>query len=99
MPWLPDQLQRAVQVPASLVVHAHPVGPRIGKGRNELVGILDHQVAVERQLRRLAQAGDDRRSDGDVGHEVAVHDVDMDHRAAAALRRGNLVREVCKISR
>ena len=56
MPWSRDVRQRAVQVPASLVVHAHPVRPRIGKRGNKLVGILDHQVAVQRQLRGLAQA-------------------------------------------
>ena len=86
-----------MQVPANFVVHTHPVRPGICKGGNVLIRILDHQVAVERQLRSLAQAGHYRRPDGDIGHKMPVHDVDMDHRAAAPLRRGNLVRQVRKI--
>ena len=94
-----DQLERAVQVAAGLVVDADPVGPGVGKRGDELVGILDHQVAIERQVGDLAQAFHHRRPDGDVGHKMAVHDVDVDDRAAAALGRGNLVRQMGKIRR
>ena len=94
-----DMRQRPVQVPANIVMHAYPVRPCIGKSGDKLVRILDHQVAVERQLRRLAQARHHRRSDRDIGHEMPVHDVDVDHRTAATLRRGNLVRKVRKICR
>ena len=45
----------------------------------------------------FAQAGDHGRTDGDVGDEVAVHDVDVDGCAAAALGRGNLVGQVGKV--
>ena len=88
-----------MQVSAGLVVNAHPVGAGIGESRDELVGILDHQVAVERQFCCLAQAAYHRRPDGDVGHEMAVHHVHVDHRAAAALGSRNLVRKMRKISR
>ena len=81
---LRNQFQRAVQMPAGLVVHAHPVGPRIGKGGYELVRVLDHQVAIERQA-CPAQALHHRRTKGDVGHKMSVHHVHVDHRAAAPL--------------
>jgi hypothetical protein len=86
-------------VGTSLVVDAHPVGPGLGKGGNELVRILDHQVAIERQLGHLAQALDHWRPNGDVGHKMPVHHVHVDGRAAAPLSRGNLLRQVGKIRR
>ena len=92
-----DHLQRAVQVRAGLVMDAEPVGARISEGGDELVGVIDHQVAVERQAGTFAQAGHHGWTDGDVGDEVAVHDVDVDGGAATALGRGNLVGQVCEI--
>ncbi len=92
-----DQLERAVQVRAGLVVDAEPVGARIGEGGDEIVGVIDHQVAVERQACGFAQARDHGRAEGDVGDKVAVHDVDVDGGAAAALGRGNLVGQMGKI--
>ena len=92
-----NQLQSPVQMPTRLVVDAYPVGARLRKGRNVLIRILDHQVAIERKLCRLAQALDDRRPDGDVGDKMPVHHIDMDHCAAAALGRGYFVCQPCKI--
>ena len=74
------------------------MAPASAKAANEIIGVIDHQVAVERQAGDLAQAGHDGRPDGDVGHKVAVHDVDMDGGAAAALGRRNLVGQVGKVS-
>ena len=80
-------------------MHADPVGPGIGKGGDELVGVLDHQVAIEGQVGRLAQALHHRRPEGDVGHKMPVHDVHVDDRAAAPLGRGDLVGKPRKIRR
>ena len=38
----------------------------------------DHQVHIERLLRRAPHRCDDHRPDRDIRHEAAVHDVDMD---------------------
>ena len=93
-----DHFQRAVQVRADFVVDADPVGAGLGERGDEIVGVIDHQVAVEGQAGCLANAGYHGRPDGDVGDEVAVHDVDVDGGAAAALGRGNLIGQVGKIS-
>ena len=42
-----------------------------------MVGVLDHQMDVERKLSVLADALDDRRSKGNVIDEMPVHDVAM----------------------
>src|SRR5208337_3639387 len=92
-----NHLERAVQVRAGLVVDTEPVGSRFGKGGDEFVGVIDHQVAVEGQAGGLAQAGNHGRAEGQVGDEVAVHDIDVDGRAAAALGCGDLIGQAGKI--
>ena len=93
---------RAVQVRHRLDVH----GNHVGAGGDELVDIpirlFDHQVHVERPGRDALDRADDRRANGDVRHEVAVHHVDMDQVGAAPFDRGDVapeVREVCREDR
>ena len=57
------------------------------------IGVADHQVHVERHLGDALERRDDRRADGDVRHEVPVHDVDVDQVGAAALDGGDRVAE------
>ena len=45
--------------------------------RGPTVGVLDHQVHVDRQVGDLADALDDGLAKGEVRHEVVVHHVDM----------------------
>ena len=80
-----DEFQRAMQMAAGLVMHAHPVGAGLGECLNELVRIFDHHVTVERQIGDAAQRLDDGRAQGKVGHKMAVHDIDMDNGPATSL--------------
>ena len=63
------------------------------------LGLLDHQVHVERQARRLAEGPDDRRPDRQVRHEVAVHDVHVDEVRSACLRHRQGVRQAREVRR
>jgi len=94
---LRDVLERAMEMAAGLVMDADPVGSCFGQGGDEFVWVLDHQVAVERQGGGLAEALDDRGAEGNVGDEMAIHDVDMDDGAATELSRGNLVGQVGEV--
>ena len=94
---LDDVLEGAVQVAADLLLDGDHVGAGLGEGGDEGVGILDHQVAVERELGDRADGLDHGRAEGDVGDEVAVHDVDVDDGAAAALGRGDFVGEMGEV--
>lgn len=92
-------LDGAMQMDAGFVVHADPVSPRFGEGGDELICILDHEVAIERQLCDLAQRLHDRWPKRDVGDEVAVHHVDVNDSTAAALGGSDIFRqpgEVCR---
>src|ERR1700709_1268430 len=77
-----DEMQGTVQVRASFLMDRYPVGAGGGEFRNVLIRVFDHQVAIERKIGDLAQRLDDRRAQREVGDEVSVHDVDMDHRSA-----------------
>ena len=74
-----DQMERAIQVAAGLLVHRNPVRARVGKCGNKFVRILDHQVAVERQLRHFAQRFYDGRANRKIRNEMSIHDVHMDN--------------------
>ncbi len=79
-----NQVQRAIQVHASFLMHGNPIGAGFGKGRDVVVWIFDHQVAIEGHLcNRFAQRRHDRRADGEVRNEMPVHDVEMQDRASA----------------
>ena len=86
---------------AELDVHDAAVGAGVGEVGDQHAGVVDHQVAVEEQVGVCAQRLHHRRTDGEVGHEVAVHHVDVQEvgdlarparrrrRAARSRRRGS----------
>ena len=56
-------------------------------GRERLdvpIGIRDHQVNIERHGGHAPDRRNDRRPDGNVRHEVAVHDIDVNEIGAPA---------------
>src|SRR5215831_6766028 len=70
-PQQPDRLAGGFRVHGDVA----RAGLRVGGG--PAVGIGDHQVAVKRQSGVLEQRLHHRQADGEVGHEVIVHDVHM----------------------
>jgi hypothetical protein len=67
-----------VQVRARLDVDPDQVRARRRVRGDPALGVLDHQVDVERQRRRAPHRLDHDRPDRQVRHEVAVHHVDVD---------------------
>src|SRR5262249_53981886 len=68
----------AIQMPADLDVNGQPVRATVDEGAQVAAGVDDHQVHIERQARRSAYRGDDDGPEGNVRHELSVHDVDVD---------------------
>src|SRR5580658_8575061 len=93
-------MERAIQMNASFLMHRDPVRACFCKRRNELIRIFDHQVAVERYIRKnFAERSDYGRSDGEVRHKVPVHHVKVQNRAAAverSFRLGAQLRKICR---
>ena len=82
-----------------LDVHGNHRRAGLGERLEVAIGLFDHQVDVERDPGDALERADDRRADGDVRHEVAVHDVDVNEVGAAALRRGDGAAERGEVGR
>ena len=63
---------------AGFGVHGNAVAARRGEGFEIGIGGLDHEMAVEHLVRMRPQRRDDRRPEGDVGHEMPVHHIEVD---------------------
>ena len=86
-------------MPTSLLMHRNPVRPSICERGNVQVRILNHQVAIERQLGRLAQRLHQLRPQSDVGDKMPVHHIHMNDGAAALRRPRNLLAQTREIRR
>ncbi|ETH09940.1 transposase, IS481 family [Bordetella pertussis 2371640] len=72
-----DQRQRAVDVARGFRMESDDVGAGLGELRHDFVDRLDHQVHVDRHLHMGTDRGTDHRSDGQVGHVMVVHHVEV----------------------
>src|SRR5699024_3504893 len=61
-----------------LEVEGHRGGAGLGVGGGLVVRVLDHQVGVDRDGAALDDLLDHRGAEGQVRHEVVVHDVHVD---------------------
>ena len=82
---------------AGFLMHQYLIGARIDEYRCVFIRIGDHQVDVEREPRHFTDAGDYRRSDGEVLDEVAVHHVEMQHAGPTSLDLRDLLAQTCEI--
>ena len=92
-----NRAQQAVGVLRRLDVEVDDVAARLGERLELALGLLDHQVDVERERRRAAHRFDDERAEGDRRDEAAVHHVEVDVVSAALLGRPDLLREAAEV--
>ena len=78
-------------------MHADHIRPRVGEGRNILIGVLDHEVAVEGQVGAPTQGRHNSWTDGDVGDEMTVHDIQVDDIRTCLFHRLDLFAEAAEI--
>ena len=74
---LPHLLEQRARV-TELDVHDAAVGTGVGEVAEQHPGVVDHEVAVEEEVGVLAERAHHDGPDREVGHEVAVHHVDVD---------------------
>ena len=92
-----NQFQRAMQMAACFIMHAHPIRSRLRQRGDKLVRVLNHQMAIERQIGHFAQRRNHGRTHRNVGHEMPIHHIHMDDSSAAPLRGLNLLGQVGKV--
>ena len=92
-----DGLQAAMQVRARLGMD----GDQVGAGARERLEVRlvrrDHQMHVERLGRQRPQRTHHFRTEAEIGHEVAVHDVQMDPVGAGGVERAHLLAEAREV--
>ena len=64
---------------------AREVGARLDELTDQSINRAAHEVHVQRQARGTLGRFDHEGADGDIGHKVTVHDVQMDPVGSGAL--------------
>jgi hypothetical protein len=96
----PDAFERSDEVFAAFHVDGDDVGARLGKGRDELLRGLNHQMDVHQRAGFVDQRGhgpDQVRTEGDVRDEFPVHHIQVDILCAAFQRQSHLFSQTKKI--
>ena len=83
---------------AGFRMHADMIGTCLGKGGDVGIDRGDHQMHVQLHRGMRAQGFDDQRAEGDVGDEMAVHDIQMQPFRAGALHRFGFFAQAGEIS-
>ncbi len=78
-------------------MNGHAVGAGLGKGFEEDVGAGAHQMDVKGQAAQRAKGLDDGGAEGNVGHKMAVHDVEVKPVGAGAVDAGGFGAEAGEI--
>ena len=80
-----------------LRVDENMIGAGLRKGDEMALRLDDHQMHIERLLRRAAHRLDDQRPDRDIGHEAAIHNVDMNPVGARSVDGANFVGKMSEV--
>ena len=88
-----------MDMPCGLDVHRKGGGAGIAKGLDGALGVLDHQVDVEGQLRIAPAMLNGPRPDGDRRDEVAIHDIEVDPVGTRLLELRDLLTQPAEVGR
>jgi hypothetical protein len=84
---------------AGLGLDQQMIGAGLGERREIALRLDDHQMNVERLCRRAADGLQHDGPDGDIGHEAAVHHIDMDPIGAGGVDGADLLAQSREIGR
>src|SRR5580704_9787018 len=80
-------------VGANFAMHRDRIGARFDKNPDVLFRLADHQMRIERELGDFANRFQNRHTHRDVGHEMAVHHVEMKQVRSGTLDGANFLAE------
>ena len=84
-------------MPRRLGVNGDEVAARLGESLQEGIDGFDHQMTIEQLVGMAPQRGDDRRPEGDVGHVMPVHHVEMNPVRAGFVHGAHLFAELGEV--
>ena len=91
-------LHHTVEVERGFLMNGHDVDTRFSSRVDIALRLDDHEVSVERFVAYLFNGFDDGKSEGDVGHEHAVHDIEVEPVGLTAVDHFEIRFQVAKIS-
>lgn len=94
-----DRPDGAVQVWADLVVDVHRVDLQGSQLADELHRIYDHQMHIQRLLDDGADGLKDGEPEGNIGHEDAIHDVNVEPVGLALVDEAHVLLQAKEIRR
>ena len=94
-----DALESAIQVGACFDVDGYGVGTGLGEGLDIGIDRRDHQMHVEGPGAVGPEGCHDTRTDGQVGHEVAIHHIDVQPVRTGFRDRPHLLAKARKVRR
>src|SRR5918994_57798 len=95
----PDHSEGAMKVRDDLGLDGDACHPGFDERGDQIVRVGNLQVGVDGEVYGRGERGRDRGANGQVGHEVVVHHVEVDEIGASPLRPPHLLREVREIGR
>jgi hypothetical protein len=79
-------------------VNGQGIGPGLFERTRERARIGQHEVGIELEVSDTANGLDDGQAKAEIGHEVAIHDIEMKQVGASLLNSLNLVFEPREVS-
>jgi hypothetical protein len=73
------------------------IGTGLGKGLQIGLGRGDHQMHIKGHFGVLAQRFDQAGAEGDIGHKMPIHDVEMQPIRAGGLHRAHLLGQPAEV--
>src|SRR6185437_14527111 len=98
-PFALDHPQSAVEVGAGFLMNQYVIGSGLDEHRSITVGIFDHQVYIQLQLRHLPDGLHNWRAERKIGYKMTVHDIDMEYGGACPFDGSDLLTQPRKIRR
>ena len=88
-----------MEMRAGLDVHREVIRASLGEFGDKGVGIGDHEVNVKREFRDFSERCHDRWANGQIRHEVSVHDIDVQKVGPRTLHGCHFLCQSGKVSR
>ena len=96
---LANEIDRAIDMAARLGMKADDIGARLRKIGDDAIDRAHHEVHIDRHLHVRTDRRADERPDGQVGHVMIVHHVEMDDIGARGDDIANLLAQTREVRR
>src|SRR4030042_6009055 len=95
---LTNLLNHLLEMRADFNMNRNPIATCLSKGFNISSWFFNHQVDIKRQGCQSLQSLNDQRTNGDVGNEMSIHHINMNHISSCLFDSLPLLTKAAEIS-